>query len=253
MKTMLLPEDDPTLLVHAYLDGELDPANAWAIERRIANDAALAAECDRVATLQRVLRNNFALIEPPAALRSRIERAVGLRRMPARPTWAALAASVAVAVMVGSSSTFFALAPRGDATADAIVSDHIRALMAPQPADVASSDRHTVKPWFNGRIPESPRVVDLAKNDFPLVGGRIDVVDRNPVPTLVYHHRKHLISLTAIPAPGKPDAAPVSRAIDGYNIIEWTEDGVTCWVVSDLAAPELAHFTELFRSTPSDQ
>jgi anti-sigma factor RsiW len=125
--------------------------------------------------------------------------------------------------------------------------------MAPQPTDVASSDRHTVKPWFNGRIPESPRVVDLAKNDFALIGGRIDVVERNPVPTLVYHHRKHLISLSAIPAPGKPDAAPVSRAIEGYNIVEWTGDGVTYWAVSDVAAPELAHFTELFRNTPSDQ
>ena len=125
--------------------------------------------------------------------------------------------------------------------------------MAPQPADVASTDRHTVKPWFNGRIPESPRVVDLAKNDFPLIGGRIDVVERNPVPTLVYRHRKHLISLTAIPAPRKPDTAPASGAIEGYNITEWTEDGVTYWAVSDVAAPELRHFTELFRSTAPDR
>jgi anti-sigma factor RsiW len=247
------PNDDPRLLVHAYVDGELDPANARAIERRIADNAALAAERDRVEALQHALRSNFPLMPAPAALRERIERAVGLRRMPSRPTWLALAASVAFAVMAASSSTFFALAPRGDATAEAIVSDHIRALMAPQPADVASSDRHTVKPWFNGKIPESPRVVDLAKNDFPLVGGRIDVVERDPVPTLIYHHRKHLISLTAIPAPGKPDAAPASRAIEGYNITEWTEDGVTYWAISDVAAPELAHFIELFRSTPADR
>lgn len=250
---MLLPEDDPKLLVHAYVDGELDPANARALERRIQSEPALAAERDRVEALQRVLRSKFPLGPAPADLRERIERAAGLRRLPARPTWLALAASVALAVIVSSSSTFIALAPPGDVTADAVVSDHIRALMAPQPADVASSDRHTVKPWFNGRIAESPRVVDLARNDFPLIGGRIDVVERNPVPTLVYHHRKHLISLTAIPLPGKPDAAPVSRAIEGYNLIEWTADGVTYWAVSDVAAPELAHFTELFRSTPSDQ
>ncbi len=250
---MLLPEDDPKLLVHAYVDGELDPANARALERRIQSEPALAAERDRVEALQRVLRSKFPLAPAPAHLRERIERAAGLRRLPARPTWLALAASVALAVIVSSSSTFIALAPPGDATADAVVSDHIRALMAPQPADVASSDRHTVKPWFNGRIAESPRVVDLARNDFPLIGGRIDVVERNPVPTLVYHHRKHLISLTAIPVPGNPDAAPVSRAIEGYNLIEWTADGVTYWAVSDVAAPELAHFTELFRSTPSDQ
>ena len=250
---MLLPEDDPKLLVHAYVDGELDPANARALERRIATDAMLAAERDRIEALQRVLRSKFPLIPAPAHLRERIVRAAGLRRLPARPTWLALAASVALAVIVSTSSTFVVLAPPGDATADAVVSDHIRALMAPQPADVASSDRHTVKPWFNGRIPESPRVVDLARNDFPLIGGRIDVVERNPVPTLVYHHRKHLISLTAIPAPGKLDAAPVSRAIEGYNIIEWTADGISYWAVSDVAAPELAHFTELFRSTPSDR
>ena len=250
---MLLPDDDPKLLVHAYVDGELDPANARAIERRIASDAVLAAERDRIEALQRALRSNFPLTPPPAALRERIERVAGVRRMPARPTWMALAASIALGVIVGSSTTFIALAPSGNATADAVVSDHIRALMAPQPADVASSDRHTVKPWFNGRIPESPRVVDLARNDFPLIGGRIDVVERNPVPTLVYHHRKHLISLSGIPAPGKPDAAPVSRAIEGYNIVEWTGDGVTYWAVSDVAAPELAHFTELFRSTSSDQ
>ncbi len=250
---MLLPEDDPKLLVHAYVDGELDPANARALERRIQSEPGLAAERDRVEALQRVLRSKFPLAPAPAHLRERIERAAGLRRLPARPTWLALAASVALAVIVSSSSTFIALAPPGDATADAVVSDHIRALMAPQPADVASSDRHTVKPWFNGRIAESPRVVDLARNDFPLIGGRIDVVERNPVPTLVYHHRKHLISLTAIPVPGNPDAAPVSHAIEGYNLIEWTADGVTYWAVSDVAAPELAHFTELFRSTPSDQ
>src|SRR5258708_3635879 len=152
MKMMLPPDDEPKWLVHAYVDGELDPANARAIERRIANDAALAAERDRIEALGRALRSNFPLTPPPAALRE-----------------------------------------------------------------------------------------------------RIDVVERNPVPTLVYHHRKHLISLTAIPAPRKPDAAPVSRAIEGYNVIEWTGDGVTYWVVSDVAVSELAHFTELFRSTPSDQ
>jgi anti-sigma factor RsiW len=250
---MPLVDDDPKLLVHAYVDGELDPANARAIEQRIMGDPALAAERDRIEVLQRALREKFPPATAPAALRARVERAVGLRRVPTRPTWASLAAAVALAVMAGSTSTFLALIPRSDATADAIVSDHIRALMAPHPTDVASSDRHTVKPWFNGRIPQSPRVVDLAANDFPLIGGRIDVVERKPVPTLVYHHRKHLISLTATPAPAKPNAVPATRVIEGYNVIEWTEDGVTYWAVSDVVAHELAQFTELFRSTPTDQ
>src|SRR5204863_2181283 len=157
---------------------------------------------DRIEALQRALRTQFPIAAPPAGLRERIERAAGLRRAaaPPRPTWVALAASVAVALMLGSGSTFFALAPRGDGIADAVVSDHIRALMAPQPADVASSDRHTVKPWFNGRVAQAPKVVDLTREGFPLIGGRVDVIGRVPVPTLVYRHNQHLISLTAVPA-----------------------------------------------------
>jgi anti-sigma factor RsiW len=245
-------DDDDRLLVHAYVDGELDPANARALEARMAEYPALAAERDRIEALQRALRMQFPLAPPPPGLRERIERAAGFRRAPARPTWAALAASVALALMLGSGTTFLTLAPRGDAVADAVVSDHIRALMAPQPADVASSDRHTVKPWFNGKIPESPRVVDLAKEDFPLLGGRIDVIAEKPVPVLVYGRRKHLISLAAVPAPGRPDAGPSAAERNGYHLVSWTQGGVTYWAVSDVAASDLAHFTELFRTAPAE-
>ena len=245
--------DDDRLLVHAYVDGELDPANARALAARIEQSPALAAERDRIEALQRALRTQFPIAAPPAGLRERIERAAGLRRAPARPTWAALAASVALALTLGSGATFVAFAPRGDATADAVVADHIRALMAPQPADVASSDRHTVKPWFNGKIPESPRVVDLAKQDFPLLGGRIDVIGRTPVPVLVYGHRKHVISLAAVPAAGKPDAPPAARSSEGYHLLAWTDGGTTYWAVSDLAAADLARFAELFRTAAPEQ
>jgi anti-sigma factor RsiW len=113
----------------------------------------------------------------PPDLRARIERAVGLRRAAPRPSWRALAASVALTALMASSSTWLLFAPKlADTTADAVVAGHIRGMMAQQPTDVASSDRHTVKPWFNGRIPEAPRVVDLANAGFPLVGGRLDVV-----------------------------------------------------------------------------
>jgi anti-sigma factor RsiW len=250
---MTQASEDEKLLVHAYVDGELDPANARALAARIGENPALAGERDRIEALQRALRTQFPIAAPPAGLRERIERAAGLRRAPARPTWMAMAASVALALMLGSGATFVTLAPRGEATADAVVSDHIRALMAPQPADVASSDRHTVKPWFNGKIPESPRVVDLAKQEFPLLGGRIDVIGRTPAPVLVYGHRKHVISLTAIPTPGKPDAAPSTRASEGYHLLAWTDGGTTYWAVSDVAAADLAHFAELFRTAPAEQ
>jgi len=250
---MTQSSEDEKLLVHAYVDGELDPANARALAARIEENPALAAERDRIEALQRALRTQFPIAAPPAGLRARIERAAGLRRAPARPTWMAMAASVALALMLGSGATFVTLAPRGDAAADAVVADHIRALMAPQPADVASSDRHTVKPWFNGKIPESPRVVDLAKADFPLLGGRIDVIGRTPAPVLVYGHRKHVISLTAVPTPGKPDATPSARASEGYHLLAWTDAGTTYWAVSDVAAADLAHFAELFRTAPAEQ
>jgi anti-sigma factor RsiW len=169
-------------------------------------------------------------------------------------SWRALAASIAVTAVVASSSTSMLLGPsRSDLVHDGIVDAHIRSLMAPQPIDVASSDRHTVKPWFNGRIPQSPRVVDLAKEDFPPVGGRLDVVGEIPIPTLVYAHRKHLISLTAMPASGRANSAPVPRAVDGYNIYRWVEDGVAYWAISDVASAELEKFAELFRTTPPDQ
>jgi anti-sigma factor RsiW len=133
-----------------------------------------------------------------------------------------------------------------------LVSDHIRALMAPEPVDVVSSDRHTVKPWFNGRIPSSPRVVDLAKENFPLIGGRVDVVGQTPVSTLVYRHAKHLISLTAMPADSKFKLDRAPRTVDGYNVVQWVENGVSYWAISDLAPKDLEEFARLFRTSPTE-
>ena len=177
-------DDNSVLLVHAYLDGELDPANALEIAQRMSTDPALAAEGERVTALQQLIHERLPREVAPPGLRARIEASVGgHRRVRERPSWRALAASIALTAMVASSSTWLIIgSPPESTTADSLVSDHIRALMAPQPIDVVSSDRHTVKPWFNGRIPESPRVVDLAKKDFPLVGGRLDVVGRDASP-----------------------------------------------------------------------
>ncbi len=122
----------------------------------------------------------------------------------------------------------------------------MRALMAVQAVDVASSDRHTVKPWFNGKLPGSPRVVNLTAQGFPLVGGRIDVIGLTPVPTLVYRARLHVISLTALPSTDRQAAPP--RPVNGYNIVEWTDGPLAYWAVSDLAAPELENFAKAFRA-----
>jgi anti-sigma factor RsiW len=247
-------DDNSVLLVHAYLDDELDPANALEIAQRMSADPALAAEGERVKALQQLIHERLPREAAPPHLRARIEASVGgVGRARARPSWRALAASIALTALVTSSSTWLIVGSQPENTvADTLVSDHIRALMAPQPTDVVSSDRHTVKPWFNGRIPESPRVVDLAKEDFPLVGGRLDVVGQTPVPTLVYRHDKHLISLTEMPAGGHYDLARTPHSVNGYNVEHWTENGVGYWAISDLAAAKLEDFARLFRATPAE-
>jgi anti-sigma factor RsiW len=157
---------------------------------------------------------------------------------------------VALAVVVSAGATWSVLAPGPAAlAADEVLGSHIRSLMAAQPDDVASSDRHTVKPWFNGRITQSPRVVDLATDGFPLVGGRVDVIARTPVPSLVYRYQKHLISVTQTQGLGPP---PPTRTSDGYHVIGWTEGGVSYWAVSDVGEGELAKFVRLFRAAPTD-
>jgi anti-sigma factor RsiW len=257
--TRLMLHEDPTLPVHAYLDGELDPTNALAVENRMATDPALAAECERIQALQQLIRDRLPREAAPPGLRLRVENAVGMRRPISRLahtqfSWRSLAASIAItAVVAGSSASMVRAPPQSDNVRDGVLDGHIRSLMASKPIDVASSDRHTVKPWFNGRIPQAPRVVDLAKQDFPLVGGRIDVVGEVPVPTLVYGHAKHIISLTAVPASGRPNSAPMLSAISGYNMYRWVDDGVAYWAVSDVAPADLDKFAELFRTNVPEQ
>jgi len=238
---------DPRLLVHAYVDGELDPANALELERQLAGDPALAAERERIEALRRAIAERLPREAAPTGLAHRIEIALGLRATPTRaashPSWRALAASVAVAAFLGSGATWLALSP-SLTDADMAVANHVRALMAPQPVDVGSSDQHTVKPWFNGRIPEAPRVVDLASEGFPLVGGRVDVIGHTPVPTLVYRRRQHLISLSEIPAGRTMPAGQIA----GYNIVSWTDGGVAYLAVSDVAPADLNAFAKAFRA-----
>ena len=226
-------------LLHGYLDGELDLAETLEMERHLQS----CQSCERAYGNQRILRSAIRSSAPyykaPARLRRRVRPAAWIAPM-----------GIAAAIAVMLAGTWFALRPPPgrELIAQEVVSGHIRSLMAPQPIDVASSDRHTVKPWFNGRIPQSPRVIDLAQDGFPLLGGRVDVVGRTPVPSLVYGRRQHLISLTAV-----PDASVAidrSQSARGYNVIAWTADGVTYWAVSDLSASELQTFARLFRDAP---
>jgi anti-sigma factor RsiW len=241
--------ENDRLLLNAYIDGELDPAHVLEFEQRLAEDRPLAHERARIEALRGAMRERL----PRATASPELRRRIGALARP-RPfaidwgAWrglGAMAASIAVAFAVGSAATYLAI--RGDqGEPELLVSSHMRALMASQPVEVASSDRHTVKPWFNGRLPQSPRVIDLAAQGFPLVGGRIDVIGLTPAPTLVYRARQHVISLTALPVSLR--ARGPLRPIDGYNVVEWTDGSLAYWAVSDLAAPELENFAKAFRS-----
>jgi anti-sigma factor RsiW len=176
-----------------------------------------------------------------------------------RPQWLAAAALYivvgAAAWMLGAG---YGRAPGGDGSAlrDAVVASHVRSLQASHLIDVASSDRHTVKPWFDGKLDFSPPVPDLATQGFPLVGGRLDYLDGRPVAALVYGRAKHVVNLFIWPAAADARDAghEASRGaspgtVRGYHVRHWVRDGMTFWAVSDVAEPDLNAFVSLFQAS----
>lgn len=242
MTAMTGNKDD--LLLQAYCDGELDPASALAFEQRMAADAALKAQYDKLIVLRNALRA-LPLDDEPPHLQARIDKALHREGLHQRHwSWQALAA----AAMIGAifASTVMLAMDRYNArqqTVQQVVANHIRSLLAPQPFDVASSDRHTVKPWFTTRIPESPQVVDLASQGFPLAGGRVDVIGREPVATIVYRHAAHTVSLTTL----RPGQSIPAATIAGYNVRSWSDGDFTYVAVSDLPAEDIESFERAFR------
>jgi anti-sigma factor RsiW len=237
-----------TLLTQAALDGELDAAGMLDFENRLAANAALAAEYGRLKTLREVMRRELVKPVAPRALRESVARmaAPSIPARPAAPPWRAMAASAVLAAGLGSASTWLALRPAIEDTslANTLVADHKRGLLSGQPADVASSDRHTVKPWFATRFALAPKVIDLGPQGFPLAGGRIDVIAGAPAPVLVYRHKEHFISLTALPEQSSPP--PGAFVVDGYSVEVWRDGGTGYWAISDIDPAELSNFRQLF-------
>jgi anti-sigma factor RsiW len=245
---MSLSKEDE-LLANAYLDGELPPLEVARFEQRLSSEPALAAEIESYRLLRAALRSDLDDDLPSPGLRNRIESQLKLGGSSQGRPWGSLAASFLAGAVLAGALTFAALNhPSGDDLASEVVSAHIRALMAPAPADVASSDHHTVKPWFNGKLAFAPVVPDLGAQGYPLLGGRIDVIGLEPAASLIYSRGKHLISVTEMPASKAQPAAETSRSEHGYLALSWSDGGVTYFAVSDAAPEELETFVKLFKA-----
>jgi anti-sigma factor RsiW len=259
--------DNDELLLTAYCDGELDPAAASEFERRLETDQSLKSRYSRLMSLRQAMRS-LPLAEVPSDLQARIQARLNVEALKAaeqtkteterpraerpsnvtvlrRRSWSfqALAASAVLgAVISGSVLKTIDHFGQEDTVASEVVAGHIRGLLAPQPFDIASSDRHTVKPWFTSRLPESPQVPDLAAKGFTLLGGRVDVIDSRPVATIVYKHAAHTVSLTTL----RPGQTVPEQTIAGYNVRSWSDGNFTYVAVCDLPSADLAVFEREF-------
>lgn len=241
-------------LLEAYLDGELDRATSRELETHADMCADCSAELGRLDELRRALRDGALRYEAPPELRERIRAAARAepRARAALPVWTRIAAACVLAFAAGAASMVaWHSATRTTArewmTSDLFTS-HLRALAAASPVDVISSDRHTVKPWFAGKVSEAPLVRDFAAQGFALVGGRIDYVGTR-IPVLVYKHGQHLVDVYIFPAKAAHDVQEAAT-LDGYSIKPVTVGAQPAAIVSDMDTTELTRFAELL-SSPS--
>lgn len=244
------------MLIPAYVDGELDLARSLILERHVRGcDDCARAQRDLLA-LRSALGAGGLYHRAPAGLPARIRSALPSERPIARapqrgwsvrlPALAGALAILAVAVALALLWRAGSLAAPGNQLAEEVLASHVRSLMADHLTDVLSSDQHTVKPWFDGKLDFSPEVTDLKAQGFPLLGGRLDYLGNRPVAAVAYGRRRHIINLFIWPT-NAADAAAQPISEQGYHLLHWNASGMTYWAVSDVGLDELQTFVHLIQ------
>jgi anti-sigma factor RsiW len=235
---------DCARLADGWLDGELDPAATSEFERHVRDCPACGRRTEALRSLASTVRAADLYVRAPAGLQEQVRKALGRERHKQNPwrigavRWTAAAAAVIVAGLIGWGLHRMPTGPSDKLLAQEVISAHVRSLMADHLVDVVSSDRHTVKPWFAGKLDFSPDVRDCAADGFPLVGGRLEYVDGHSAAGLVYRHGNHTINVFVWPA-RHTAARPVVSEANGFHALNWSQNGMEYWAVSDSAEDSL--------------
>jgi anti-sigma factor RsiW len=240
------------LLIHAHLDGELDAGHAREVEAHLENCPPCAAQLRAYRELQEAMPAARLRYTAPAGLRHRIERALpspppraASRRSVLRgfAMGTALSAAMAASLVIAVIRTDQDQRVLGD-----VLSAHVRSLQGDHLTDVQTSDQHTVKPWFNGKVDVAPPVADLTAQGFTLIGGRLDYIDGRAVASIVYRRRKHVINLFVTQGAASAEHGAKLDTMQGFNIQRWSAQGLEFFAVSDINAEELQEFVEKFEA-----
>jgi anti-sigma factor RsiW len=239
--------------MHALLDGELDAGHAREVERHLETCGSCAAQFNGYRQMHEAMATPELRFTAPVSLRRRIDtelpraqapRAVNRRSMlQGFALGSAFSGALAASLMLG----VFGSGPDEHLLGD-LLSAHMRSLQGEHLTDVQSSDRHTVKPWFNGKVDVSPPVVDLAAEGFPLLGGRLDYIEGRAVASLVYGRRKHVINVFVLKREGAEHRVSSIETMRGFNVRHWNAQGLDFFAVSDLNPEELRDFVQKFEA-----
>jgi anti-sigma factor RsiW len=244
------------VLLHALLDGELDAGHARDVEAHVAQCAGCAEKLRAFRAMHGAMATANLKEAAPASLRSRIEAALPspeprinswlkVARPSRRMFFGGFAAGAALSAAAAAGLILTVVRNDQEQTiAGEVVSAHIRSLQAGHLMDVETSDQHTVKPWFDGKVDVAPPVIDLTAEGFTLLGGRLDYIDGEPVASVVYRRRKHIINLFVARRLGREHAFVTAQTVQGYNVRHWSDQGLDFWAVSDLDGGELGEFVQ---------